>query len=233
MKKVVKLFSLIAVLLLAFTFTGCAKEKEQYDTRELLVDTIVLGEIVEDGYTFVGYYVQDEKVGTLYLPGAVAPKGTYEIVTVKNEKIADGVYSYPNMVQDGLTFAGWYATANYQNGTRVAASSTNVADHILYARYITIADAGLVALVCIIIVFSMLALLWAIVAMFKYVAPKEDTKPAAVKAAPAPVAVAPRKAITMEDIKDEDMMAAALVATIDYHNETGEDVRVVSIKQIG
>ena len=30
-----------------------------------------------------------------------------------------------------------------------------------------------------------------------------------------------------EDIKDEDMMVAALVATIDYHNETKEDVRVV------
>ena len=36
----------------------------------------------------------------------------------------------------------------------------------------------------------------------------------------------------MEDIKDDDMMAAALVATIDYHEETGENVRVVSIKEI-
>ena len=40
------------------------------------------------------------------------------------------------------------------------------------------------------------------------------------------------KALTMEDIKDDDMMAAALVATIDYHEETGENVRVVSIKEI-
>ena len=97
---------------------------------------------------------------------------------------------------------------------------------------INIAEAALVAVVCIIIVFSMLALLWGVVAMFKYVAPKEEVKPAAKKAAPAPV-VAPQKAFTMEDIKDEDMMAAALVATIDYHNETKEDVRVVSVKQIG
>mgnify|MGYP003291215999 CR=1 FL=1 len=36
----------------------------------------------------------------------------------------------------------------------------------------------------------------------------------------------------IKDIKDEEMMAAALVATIDYHNETKKDVRVVSIKEI-
>ena len=35
------------------------------------------------------------------------------------------------------------------------------------------------------------------------------------------------------DIKDEDMMVAALIATIDYANETKKDVRLVSIKQIG
>ena len=41
-----------------------------------------------------------------------------------------------------------------------------------------------------------------------------------------------KKAISLADIKDEEMMAAALVATIDYHEETKEDVRVVSIKEI-
>ena len=34
------------------------------------------------------------------------------------------------------------------------------------------------------------------------------------------------------EIKDEDMMVAALIATIDYTNETKKDVRLVSIKQI-
>ena len=97
---------------------------------------------------------------------------------------------------------------------------------------INIAEASLVALVCILIVFMMLALLWGIVAMFKYVTPKEKAKSATEKVAQAPV-VAPKKAFTMEDIKDEEMMVAALVATIDYHNEIKEDVRVVSVKQIG
>ena len=43
---------------------------------------------------------------------------------------------------------------------------------------------------------------------------------------------APKKAFTIEDITDEDMMAAALVATIDYASETKKDVRLLSIKQI-
>ena len=95
----------------------------------------------------------------------------------------------------------------------------------------TFSEACLVALVCIIIVFGMLALLWAVVSAFKLVVPKEkavtkETKPAAV-------VVAPQKAFTAADIKDEDMMVAALVASIDYREETKENVRVVSVKQIG
>ena len=35
------------------------------------------------------------------------------------------------------------------------------------------------------------------------------------------------------DITDDDMMVATLVATIAYRNETHENVRVVSVKQIG
>lgn len=45
--------------------------------------------------------------------------------------------------------------------------------------------------------------------------------------------VEPKKPITIDDIKDEDMMVAALVATIDYANETKQDVRLISIRQIG
>lgn len=41
-----------------------------------------------------------------------------------------------------------------------------------------------------------------------------------------------RKPITIDDIKDEDMMVAALVATIDYAGDKNTDVRLVSIKQI-
>ena len=78
----------------------------------------------------------------------------------------------------------------------------------------------------------MLVLLCLIVGCFKYLPNKKEAKKENV-VKPQAVVSAPQKAFTMADITDEDMMAAALVATIDYHNETNEDVRVVSIKQIG
>lgn len=233
MKKLVKIFSIVALLFVTLTLTGCSSVNENYDTKEVLVDNYKVSEAditVKEGYTFVGLYLQSEKTGTLYLTGSEAPKGTYEVLVVAESKVTDGVYSYPNMSADGLTFAGWYKTENFENGTRVATNS-NISENVLYARYITLGDAALVSLVCIIIVFAMLALLWGIVSLFKYIAPKEEAKPAVAKTAP--VVSAPQKALTVEDIKDEEMMAAALVATIDYHNETGENVRVVSIKQIG
>ena len=41
-----------------------------------------------------------------------------------------------------------------------------------------------------------------------------------------------KKKISIEDIKDEDMMVAALIASIDYQQVTKGDVQVVSIKEI-
>ena len=86
----------------------------------------------------------------------------------------------------------------------------------------------LIAAVCILIVFAMLMLLWGIISLFKFL-PKgkekqEETKPE--------VASTPNKRLQLEDIKDDDMMVAALVAAIDYRNETKEDVRIVSIKEL-
>ena len=40
------------------------------------------------------------------------------------------------------------------------------------------------------------------------------------------------KPLSLEDILDEDMMVAALVASIDYYNEIKKDVRVISIREI-
>lgn len=42
-----------------------------------------------------------------------------------------------------------------------------------------------------------------------------------------------QKRLTLTDIKDDDMMAAVLVATMDYTNELKDkNIRLVSIKQI-
>ncbi|NLD26530.1 MAG: hypothetical protein GX661_04130 [Acholeplasmataceae bacterium] len=40
------------------------------------------------------------------------------------------------------------------------------------------------------------------------------------------------KPFSLENITDEDMMVAALVATIDYFQKTKKDVRLLSIRQI-
>ena len=253
MKKVVKLLLLVITCLFVFSLTSCAKgsfkEVELVKVEGILnQDTIVLDR-PEEGKTFVGYFTFDEesKTGTLYLVGAIIPEGEYEPVYVdnkdliKDEKDGSTYYSVPEHghQRDGYYFAGWYQTEDFVFGQRVSLSKDvdkNVEkdhmDKIICAKYIDLADAGIIAIVCIAIVFLMLILLCLIVKGFKFIPQKKEAKPEPV-AKPQPVVSAPQKAFTMADIKDEDMMVAALVATIDYHNETNEDVRVVSVKQIG
>ena len=232
MKKLFKLFILVITCVFVFSLTSCAKgsfkDAELVDAAVLVVDRPV------EGKTFVGYYSfnEDSKTGTLYLVGAAIPAGKYEAVYVDE---TTGDYSLPahGHQRDGYYFAGWYQSAEFVNGQRVTTLKTADSDLTIHAKYITLADAGIVALVCIAIVFLMLVLLCLIVSAFKYLPKKEEKKETVAKSQPQPVVSAPQKAFTMDDIKDEDMMVAALVATIDYHNETKEDVRVVSVKQIG
>ena len=96
---------------------------------------------------------------------------------------------------------------------------------------ISFIDSLSITAICVLIVFLMLILLALVVAAFQFFSGKKE-KPVQEEVA-APVAYTQPSSLKLEDIKDEDMMVAALVATIDYHEETKEDVRVVSIKQIG
>ena len=89
------------------------------------------------------------------------------------------------------------------------------------------------ALLSIVVVFVILAIIMTILIVLNKVnisSKKKAKKVEEVKALPTS---APVKKITMEDIKDEDMMVAVLVATIDYRNQVKEDVRLVNVKQIG
>ena len=231
MKKLFKLFILVITCLFVFSLTGCKKGTfENTATNEVQAGTVE--DKVVEGKTFVGYYLFDEtsKTGTLYLVGAEIPAGFYEEVYTEETK-ADFALPDHGHQRDGYYFAGWYQSAEFVNGQRVTTVSTADSDKVVCAKYINLADAGVVAIVCMAIVFLMLILLCLIVSMFKYLPNKKEVKTVAPAKA-APVAQ-PQKAFTMDDIKDEDMMVAALVATIDYHNETNEDVRVVSVKQIG
>lgn len=248
MKKFTKVLSLFVVLFtLVFALTSCG-EKQSIDPNKFevkvnsvvsseVINTVKLAEWIAEGnkaeefekVTYLGLF--DSQNGKLYLEGAQINVGTYVLVEKGNglpalDKDGKGIF--------GPYFAGWYGEVGLRNdGARLVTFTefSADADHIVYAYYIDFVQAILVAVVCVLIVFSMLLLLWGLVSLLKFVAPKqkEQPKPAVASAAPAQ---APRQAISLADIKDEDMMAAALVATIDYHEETQEDVRVVSIKEI-
>lgn len=95
---------------------------------------------------------------------------------------------------------------------------------------IKLTEGLLFSLVAIAIVFVILIVLVMCVTLLSKIKFKEEVKkPVAVKKT-ANVA----KKLTIDDIKDEDMMVAALIATAEFVEETKEkDARLVSIKQIG
>lgn len=64
--------------------------------------------------------------------------------------------------------------------------------------------------------------------MFKFLKRKNDATPKEVET---PKSVEKKK-FTIEDITDEDMMVAALVASIDFQEESKGNVRVLSIKEL-
>lgn len=91
----------------------------------------------------------------------------------------------------------------------------------------SITDGLLHSLIAIIIVFTILALIILCVNLLKLIKSKDEKTEESI------VVPEQKKQLTIEDITDEDMMVAALIATIDYASETKKDVRLVSIKQIG
>ena len=78
----------------------------------------------------------------------------------------------------------------------------------------------------IIIVFLLLGFVALSISLLKYIIVIE-TKPAIKK-----TNETVNKPLSLKDIEDEDMMVAALVASIDYYNEIKKDVYVKSIKEI-
>ena len=83
----------------------------------------------------------------------------------------------------------------------------------------------LLSIFCIVIVYSILFLITLAVSPLKYLKVKEPVQ------VPEPE-LEPVKPFGIEDIKDEDMMVAALVASIDCRETTHQDVHVTSVKEI-
>ena len=90
-------------------------------------------------------------------------------------------------------------------------------------------EGAIVCLVAILIVFTVLLLIIAISSLVSKLIDKFDKTEVKNVATTTPVAQNNEIAI---DINDEDMMAAILVATIDYRNEVKEDVKVISVKEV-
>lgn len=89
--------------------------------------------------------------------------------------------------------------------------------------------AGIVfSIIAIVIVFLMLTLLILCIKLVSRIPFKDNVE---VKTSQPEVKTT--KKFTIEDIKDEDMMVAALVATANFVDETkSKDARLVSIKEI-
>ena len=96
---------------------------------------------------------------------------------------------------------------------------------------ITFGEACLFALFSILVVFVILILITLIIALMAKLKITDKKKVKQV-AKPVEQPVVSRKQTKLEDIKDDDMMAAVLVATIDYANEIKEDVHLVSVREL-
>ncbi len=225
MKKLFKLFTLAIALFCAFLLTGCATEDEFEKVTNPTTENIIAkeAELKANNINLIGLYNIEKDVLYLNVASLLVEEGNYYYVT-------GNVQELPSMTKKGANFSGWYKTEDFKSGTRV---TSGVDQNVLYAKYMSFAEAGIVAVVCMSIVFGMLALIAGIISLFKFITPKEKQTETPVQKSVTSQAQVARPALKLEDITDEDMMAAALVATIDYHEETKEDVRVVSIKQIG
>ena len=89
--------------------------------------------------------------------------------------------------------------------------------------YISFPEGITISLFSILIVFLILFFISMVIESLKHIQLKEK-KPVIVQEV--------KKKISIEDIKDEDMMVAALIASIDYQQVTKGDVQVLSIKEI-
>ena len=107
-----------------------------------------------------------------------------------------------------------------------------VLDAIDKGTTITVGEGALYSVVAIAMVFAILLIIIGVTYLVFKLTGLFDLKKeldAAKKASQGEVAPASNEEVT---IKDDDMMAAVLVATIDYRLTHKSDVRVVSVKQI-
>lgn len=91
-------------------------------------------------------------------------------------------------------------------------------------------NGAIVALLCIVMVFLILALIIFITWVVNIVIQKCVKTPAKKEEATAAIPAA--QTAVKPDLNDEDAMIATLVASVDLRNETHKNVKVISVKEI-
>ena len=90
-------------------------------------------------------------------------------------------------------------------------------------------DGLIPSLVCILIVFVILTIIYLIVAGVNKIKALDDKEEQIEENTNAKTQ---ERVLSMEEM-DEDMQIAVLIATIDYQNETEKDVRIKNVRKIG
>jgi len=90
-------------------------------------------------------------------------------------------------------------------------------------------DGGIIAIFAMVLVFLILAIIIAITYVIGLLIQKFAKTEKTEETTDSAAATASAKSV---DIPDDDAMAAVLVASIDYRNETKKDVKVISVKEI-
>ncbi len=88
---------------------------------------------------------------------------------------------------------------------------------------------ALVAIFSILLVFAILAIIIGITTLVNICIKKFEKNKPQVKEAESTVQKAQKKSV---DVTDDDMMAAILVASVDYREQTKKQVKVISVKEI-
>ena len=91
-------------------------------------------------------------------------------------------------------------------------------------------DGAIYSIICILVVFAVLGIIILVSFGCSKLVDYIQTKNAKEITEQAPVSQS--KEVKNTNITDDDMMAAVLVATIDYRNEVKKDVRLVSVKEV-
>jgi len=227
MKKVLHVLSVFIIVLCLVVLTSCGTTSSKQVDVDQDFEVLKASNLI-DGKTLIGVLSVEETKNSslpsghyhkLIQSGNVA-SGSYVFVYVDGVATLDSSYSYPSIDYENLHFSGIY-NKEYNRVTSFQS------DDFVYVRYISFLDSLFMSLVCILIVFFILVVLYGLVSLFK-IFDKKKKDPAQVKE----VEQVETKKIKPEDIADEDMMVASLIASIDYHEKTKKDVRVVSIREI-